>query len=204
MIEPLFGGVASMWPGVPAVAPGWSGPTGNRPLLAGGLSVPQVPPVTVGAGSPGLSRPQTAPLTTPLSSDAYEVGRIAMAGAFPAPLPPEIAVGYSVPALLATVAMRRGQPLGPTNDQEIEDFIYDALELLAGTSEVEVRCEGGRATISGTVPHKRLKRDVGEIAWGIPGLNDVQNNVTITGRRRQRTSGRETEVQTTAPGRKQG
>jgi hypothetical protein len=101
--------------------------------------------------------------------------------------------GYSVPALLATVAVRRGKPLGPTNDQEIEDFLYDALELFQGTGDVEVRVEGGRVTLSGTVPHKRLKRDVGEVAWGLPSINDVQNNLTMATRRRSRASGREGE-----------
>jgi hypothetical protein len=114
-------------------------------------------------------------------------------GSFPAFSGAEIAVGVAASALLAAVAMRRGQPLGPTNDQETEDFIYDALDLLPGATDVEVRCEGGRATITGTVPHKRLKRDVGEIAWAIPSLNDVQNNITITARRRSRGQGRETE-----------
>jgi hypothetical protein len=98
----------------------------------------------------------------------------------------EVAVGVPVAALLATVAVRRGQPLGPSNDQEIEDFIYDALELLPGSSEVDVRCEGGRVTFTGGVHYKRLKRDVGEIAWAIPGVNDVQNTITITARRRSR------------------
>jgi osmotically-inducible protein OsmY len=98
--------------------------------------------------------------------------------------------------------MRRGQPLGPTNDQEIEDFICDALDLLPGAAEVEVRCEGGRATLTGTVSHKRLKRDVGEIAWAIPTLHDVQNNVTIVARRRSRTPSREIETPSAA-GRKQ-
>src|SRR5262245_66016052 len=54
----------------------------------------------------------------------------------------EIAMGVSAPALLAAVAVRRGQPLGPTNDPELEDFIYDALDVFPGTSDVEVRCEG--------------------------------------------------------------
>ncbi len=71
-----------------------------------------------------------------------------------------------------------------------------------GTSEVEVRCEGGRATLTGSVQHKRLKRDVGEIAWAIPALNDVQNNVTITSRRRSRI-GREVEVGPSPSTRKQ-
>jgi hypothetical protein len=90
----------------------------------------------------------------------------------------------------------------PTNDHEVEDFIYDAIELLPGTSEVEVRCEGGRATLTGSVQHKRLKRDVGEIAWAIPALNDVQNNVTITSRRRSRI-GREVEAGSSPSTRKQ-
>jgi hypothetical protein len=98
----------------------------------------------------------------------------------------EVAVGFPVPALLATLAVRRGQPLGPSNDQEIEDFIYDALELLPGSGEVDVRCEGGRVTFTGTVHYKRLKRDAGEIAWAIPGVNDVHNTITIAARRRSR------------------
>ncbi len=100
----------------------------------------------------------------------------------------ESALGVTAPALLTAVAMRRGQPLGPTNDQEVEDFIYDAFDLLPGTNDVEVRVDGGRAILSGSVPHKRLKRDLGELAWAIPALNDVQNNVTITARRRSRAS----------------
>jgi osmotically-inducible protein OsmY len=97
--------------------------------------------------------------------------------------------------------LRRGQPFGPTNDHEIEEFIYDALDLLPGTTDVEVRTEGGRITLTGVVQHKRLKRDIGEIAWAIPGVNDVVNNVTIAARRRQRTGGREEPA--VAAGRKQ-
>ena len=112
-----------------------------------------------------------------------------------APQPSAVIVGDTAgipaPALLAAVAMRRGQPQGPTNDHEVEDFIYDAFELLPGAADVEVRCEGGRATLTGNVQHKRTKRDIGEIAWAIPALNDVQNNVTITSRRRTRGTGRE-------------
>ncbi len=119
----------------------------------------------------------------------------------PATNPPlvgsEVAMGVTAPNLLAAVAMRRGQPLGPTNDQELEDFVYDALDLIPGSSDVEVRCEGGRVVLTGTVPHKRLKRDVGEIAWAIPSVNDVHNTVTIAARRRAR-GAREAEV--AAPG----
>ncbi|PYQ71121.1 MAG: hypothetical protein DMG04_22275 [Acidobacteria bacterium] len=113
--------------------------------------------------------------------------------AFPSYVNQELVTAYGTPALLAAVAIRRGQPMGPSNDQECEDFIYDALELLPGTSEVEVRCESGRVTLTGSVHHKRLKRDVGEIGWAIPSVSDVQNNVTISTKRRSRGSARESE-----------
>jgi hypothetical protein len=35
----------------------------------------------------------------------------------------------TAPALITAVATRRGQPQGPTNDPELEDFLYDVLEL---------------------------------------------------------------------------
>jgi len=99
--------------------------------------------------------------------------------------------------------MRRGLPQGPTNDHDVEELLYDAMELLPGASDVEVRCEGGRVTLTGSVPHKRIKRDVGELAWAIPAISDVLNNVTITGRRRSRPFGRENEQQQAAQSRKQ-
>jgi hypothetical protein len=66
-----------------------------------------------------------------------------------------------------------------------------------------VRCEGGRVSLTGNVPHKRIKRDLGELAWAIPAINDVQNTITITGRRRSRPFGREGEQQQAAQTRKQ-
>jgi hypothetical protein len=168
MMEPLFGTAGPPWTGVPA-AGGWSSPIGNRQILNTPLGIPQFGPAINGQFG-------SAPLGT-------------------AVLPPDLIAALNVPALLAAVAMRRGQPLGPTTDQEIEDFVYDALELLPGTSEVELRCEGSRVTFTGSVLHKRLKRDIGEIGWAIPNVADVQNNVTITTRRRARNDRREAEAQ---------
>jgi len=85
-------------------------------------------------------------------------------------------------------AQEAGMPLAA-----FEDFFYDALEAFPGAGEVDVRCEAGRMTLTGRVQHKKLKRDIGEIGWNTPGVNDVQNNVTITGRRRSRGAGREQE-----------
>ena len=138
----------------------------------------------------------TSPAGVPLS------GPIAIPGTFPTFLTSEPAVGPTAAAVVAAVAMRRGQPVGPATDAEIEDFLYDAFDLIPGTSEVEVRCEGGRVTLTGNVPNKRHKRDVGEIAWTIPSINDVQNNATITARRRTR-AGREADTQSGSSARKQ-
>src|SRR5262249_61276259 len=109
-------------------------------------------------------------------------------------------------ALVMAVALRRGQATGPASDQEIEEFVSDALDLLPGATDVEVRCENGRATLTGTVPNKRLKRDIGEVLWALPSLNDVQNNITIASRRRGRGSSRDIEssAPTAVGARKQG
>ena len=151
------------------------------------------PPTWPSVPNPGFGWPTQAP-NRPIAAAGFGLPQASIPPiGVPAALPPDMIVGYSVPSLLATVAIRRGQPLGPTNDQEIEDFVYDALEMLPGTSEVEVRCEAGRITLTGSVQHKRVKRDVGEIAWGIPIVNDVQNNVTIATKRRARPTQREGE-----------
>jgi hypothetical protein len=121
-------------------------------------------------------------------------GLFNMAGAYSnSVMSPDASANTTAPALIAAVAIRRGQPLGPTNDQEIEDFFYDALEVFPGAGEVDVRCEAGRVTLTGRVQHKKLKRDIGEIAWATPAVNDVQNNLTITARRRARGAGKEQE-----------
>jgi len=109
----------------------------------------------------------------------------------------------SAPMLVAAVAMQRGRPQGPGSDQDVEELVYDTIELLQGSGDVDVRCESGRVTLSGAVSHKRLKHDIGEIAWAIPFVGDVQNNITIASRRRTRSFAREGESQPVAAGRKQ-
>ena len=135
------------------------------------------------------------PVVAPPNSYGYPPNLVTFA--------PQLAAGLTPSSLLMAIALRRGQPQGPANDQEAEEFIYDALELLPGAADVEVRCDGGRVTLTGSVPHKRVKHDVGEIAWAIPALNDVQNNVTIASRRRARGPNRETESPQSGAGRKQ-
>lgn len=74
------------------------------------------------------------------------------------------------------------------NDDEIEDLIGDAVEaypFLSANSEVEVRCEAGQVTLTGSAQHKRVKHAIGEIAWSVPGILDVQNNIELAHRRRR-------------------
>jgi hypothetical protein len=186
MIEPLFGMPSTPFGFQPPIA------IASRPMATsfGSSTLAGIPGGMAGA------QPASVPGAFPFANNP---------AAFFGPIVTDPAGGMTAPLLIAAVAMRRGQPHGPTNDQEVEDFIYDAFEVFPGVADVEVRCEGGRVTLTGSVQHKRLKRDVGEIAWAIPVLHDVQNNVTITSRRRTRSgSSRETEVPAAAVNRKQG
>jgi len=184
MSEPLYGSGVPMWSGVPSPGFAWLRPpiaVGNQLMGPSALSFgPTV------SGQVPLFQAQS-PLNVP--------------GVYSAPIMgqgQDMSANTTAPALLAAFALRRGQPLGPTNDQEIEDFLYDALELFPGAGEVEVRSEAGRITLTGRVQHKKLKRDVGEIAWATPGVTDLQNNLTITARRRARGASREQEPSSAA------
>ena len=124
------------------------------------------------------------------------------AGNWLPPQPMNASAG-SAPMLLAAAAMNRGHMQAPGTDHEVEDLVYDTLELFPGATDVEVRCESGRITLTGSVSHKRLKHDIGEIAWAIPSAADVQNNITIASRRRARSYSREGgEAQPVVAGRK--
>jgi BON domain len=168
MSETLYGSGVPIWSAVPSQGFAWLQP----PIpVANQLTGP-----TIGFGP-----------TMPGQSPALQgQAPFTMPGAYSSPFMAPDMSPNSAAALLTAVALRRGQPLGPTNDQEIEDFFYDALEVFPGAVEVEVRSESGRITLTGRVQHKKLKRDLGEIAWATPSVADVQNNLTITARRRPR------------------
>jgi len=219
MVEMMFGSGSPMWTAMPSVGLPYqpmglgtlpiSAPAFGSPVVAGGIGGGST-------GAQGLSAPGA------LSTAIYGYGGGVTPNAQPNLGGPGLAVAYpfasnplaaqisdatgvvTASSILAAVAMRRGQPQGPTSDAEVEEFIYDALDLLPGAADVEIRCETGRVTMTGSVQHKRTKRDVGEIAWAIPGLLDVQNNVSITSRRRARAAGREAEAPASVSARKQG
>jgi hypothetical protein len=218
MVEMTFGSGSPMWTAMPAVGLPYQtiGP-GTLPISSPVFSSP----ASGAAGGGGATSAQGLSAPGALSTPIYGFG----AGVAPNSQPNLVGMGFAAPypfapnpwaaqiadatgvvtasSILAAVALRRGQPQGPTSDAEVEEFIYDALDLLPGAADVEIRCESGRVTISGAVQHKRTKRDVGELAWAIPGLHDVQNNVSITSRRRGRPAGREAEASVNVPARKQ-
>jgi hypothetical protein len=78
-------------------------------------------------------------------------------------------------------------------DEEIEETIHNVLDLdpfIPLDAEIEIKCDGGQVTLSGTVPDKRIKRAAGEDAWWIPGVTDVNNTITVSGRRQAQASRR--------------
>jgi hypothetical protein len=192
----LFGSVTPSWS---VTSPGLAWPSLGTATLSGVEGPPGFGAAPIGAFGTASGFGQFNP---PALGWGTAGNGLAMA---PTPGIPFVMPGaVTAAALLTAIAMRRGQPQGPTSDQDVEEFVYDALELLPGAGEVEVRCDGGRISLTGSVPHRRIKRDIGEIAWAIPGINDVNNGVTITARRRARAFARENEPpQPSAPTRKQ-
>jgi hypothetical protein len=195
MTQALFGSVTPGWTGM---SPGYMWPAFGTPF-GGAESSPMAGQVPMGGYIPTGGQGQ---FSQPMPSWGNSSAGVPMA---PVPLGTPFVVpgGITAPALMAAIAMRRGQPNGPGSDQDVEELLYDAIELLPSAGEVEVRCEGGRVSLTGSVPHKRVKRDVGELAWAIPGINDVNNSIAIATRRRARAFAREPDVQPTGPRTKQ-
>src|SRR5882762_10410071 len=141
-MDVMFGSGSPMWTAFPTMGLPY------QPLGLGNRTIP----------GPTFGTPGTSPGLGSQLSNGLAVNSSASW------IVPDIPGVMTPSTLLTAVALRRGQPQGPTNDNEVEEFIYDALDLLPGAADVEVRCENGRVTLSGAVQHKRSKRDVGEIA----------------------------------------
>jgi hypothetical protein len=130
MNEPLFGSVSPQWPAAPFPPTGWqpsSMPIAGR-LLAGAASPAFASPLGT-SGLPTMPSPAPAPGVA-AGSMTPAIGAMPVGATIPSFAGSEVAVGVPVSSLLAAVAVRRGQPLGPTNDQEIENFIDDHLDSL--------------------------------------------------------------------------
>lgn len=81
---------------------------------------------------------------------------------------------------------------GPKGWQRSDERIREELnEALArhpeiDASDVEVRVQGGEITLTGTVPNRRAKRLVEDVAERVFGAKDVQNNVRVKAESQER------------------
>ena len=90
---------------------------------------------------------------------------------------PGMMPGYTYPTFATT---------GVPSDEQIREMIYDAIDadpVVPYDADINVEVTGGVVTLTGTVPNKRVKHAVGDDAWWVPGVWDVNNNLQITGRR---------------------
>ena len=129
MLEPLFGS-GSSWVAAPPSGAGWlqTLAAGGRPMIAPLFFPPQsIPSVASGVSPPAQSMVASSAL--PPNAPGLANGMVPGLSPVSSLLAAEI-TGSPPSGLLAAVAIRRGQPQGPTNDHEVEDFIYDAIDLL--------------------------------------------------------------------------
>ena len=86
----------------------------------------------------------------------------------------------------------------PTDDETVE-MIYDAIDadpVVPFDADIDVECDAGTVTLTGTVMSKEIKHAAGDDAWWIPGVDDVHNDLQVVSRRHERTtSHREEEPQ---------
>jgi len=78
---------------------------------------------------------------------------------------------------------------GLPTDEEIEEMIYDTLDvdpLVPSDADINVDVSSGVVVLTGTVPNKAAKHAAGDDAWWAPGVVDVNNNLSVSGRRRIR------------------
>jgi len=143
--------------------PYYQSPTGSLE----GFWDPRMVPVP---GLPGIT-------SIPFSTVAYQPFR---GPAFP--------LGALTPGLLPT-----GQPgpeyAAPLDDDAIRDVVYDCIDTdptILPDVDVEVEVKDGVVTIKGRVPGKRTKHAIGETAWWIPSVVDVNNQLQVSPRRERR------------------
>lgn len=86
---------------------------------------------------------------------------------------------------------------GPKGYKKTDERIYEEVcELLMGNPmvdarDIEVSVKEGVVTLSGTVASRQSKRLSEDLAMAIPGVDDVQNRLTLsTAHRRDETEGR--------------
>jgi len=69
----------------------------------------------------------------------------------------------------------------PTDDETVE-MTYDAIDndpLIPYDADINVDCDAGTVTLTGTVSSKQIKHAAGDDAWWIPGVDDVHNDLSV-------------------------
>lgn len=77
---------------------------------------------------------------------------------------------------------------GVASDDEIKEMVLTALDAdprIPFDSDINVDVTAGIVTLSGTVPNKRIKHAAGDDAWWIPDVVDINNELQVTGGRRE-------------------
>jgi len=78
---------------------------------------------------------------------------------------------------------------GLPTDQEVTEMIYDQMDadpLIPYDADINVDVDAGVVTLTGTVPDKAAKHAAGNDAWWVPGVDDVSNQIAVSGRHRYR------------------
>ncbi|MGH8220171.1 MAG: BON domain-containing protein [Steroidobacteraceae bacterium] len=63
----------------------------------------------------------------------------------------------------------------PAEDRELADLANDHLDV----SDVRVSVDGGRVTLEGTVPERRMKPYVEALVDACPGVQDIDNRLRV-------------------------
>jgi hypothetical protein len=78
-------------------------------------------------------------------------------------------------------AQRRGPKGYKRSDERIREDICERLMLSAfiDSSEVTIEVKDGKVIMEGTVPERRMKHAIEDMAEATAGVNDVENNVRV-------------------------
>jgi hypothetical protein len=186
---------------------GTAGPlnTPRFPLPQGGIQPTFTPPYFgpgYGPGyaaiNPGFFGPGFGPgAFNPVFNPALNPALNATYGVFP-PRPDMYSMGWFDPTVYGTTYTRT--PLGggfspamygtsPTTgeqlgDREIEGLVDEVLSVdpLTCNADIQVQCQGHVITLTGNVASRLTKIAVGNDAWMVPGVRDVNNNIEIKSR----------------------
>jgi hypothetical protein len=71
-----------------------------------------------------------------------------------------------------------------TSDEALENRVADALDTnpMTGNADIDVSSQHGVVTLTGVVQSKHIKRLADHLAWSVPGVHDVQNQLRVKGR----------------------